>query len=342
MGYDAVPQQHHEKREKAMKLPDKLEALYRANLPALLIGLPGTGKTAAAHALAAKTQSHIEVVIGSGLSPEDVGGVPAVSRGDVRWTPPSWARALMEHHGTSILLLDELTCTPPAVQAPLMRLIQERRCADWKLPPECRVFAAANPPEIAAGGWDIAAPLANRVAHLRWEVDHQAWQDWMIAQPDYPEARGRICAFLHRSPALLLQFPKADKQGGPWPSPRTWDYASRVEECPELVGSLVGDGPASEYVTWRRALDLPDPEDILTGRASLPERMDARFACILGVVSLAVRTQRDSLAWGIIHQESQRALDIAVPAARALMAAHPGQIPDEVGALFPALKRVTS
>ena len=40
-----------------------------------------------------------------------------------------------------------------------------------RLPAGVRVVAAANPPDEAADGWELAAPLANRLVHLDWPVD---------------------------------------------------------------------------------------------------------------------------------------------------------------------------
>ena len=47
----------------------------------------------------------------------------------------------------------------------------ERTVGDLPLPDGVTVIAAANPPELAADGWDLAAPLANRFCHLDWSID---------------------------------------------------------------------------------------------------------------------------------------------------------------------------
>src|SRR5205823_11964182 len=64
-----------------------------------------------------------------------------------------------------------ISTAPPAVQAAMLRIVLERVVGDLELPPGVRVVAAANPPEQAADGWDLAPPLANRLVHLDWPVD---------------------------------------------------------------------------------------------------------------------------------------------------------------------------
>src|SRR5581483_1133846 len=111
-----------------------------------------------------------EVVIGSIREPTDFGGLPVVVAGGVTLAPPSWALRLVEA-GHGLLFLDELTTAPPAVQAAMLRVVLERVAGDVRLPAEVRVVAAANPPEEAADGWELAPPLANRLVHLDWPTD---------------------------------------------------------------------------------------------------------------------------------------------------------------------------
>jgi hypothetical protein len=47
-------------------------------------------------------------------------------------------------------------------------VVLDRTVGDLVLPPGVSVVAAANPPEQAAGGWELSAPLADRFCHLDW------------------------------------------------------------------------------------------------------------------------------------------------------------------------------
>jgi integrase len=44
--------------------------------------------------------------------------------------------------------------------------VLERVVGDLELPDAVSVVAAANPPEMSAGGWDPSPPLANRFCHI--------------------------------------------------------------------------------------------------------------------------------------------------------------------------------
>src|SRR3954470_5590842 len=114
--------------------PDtQLEALtlaVAADLPVLLWGEPGIGKTAALNQLADALQLPLTTVIASVHEPSDFAGLPVVgddpARQGVPMAPPDWAVRLVRA-GQGLLFLDELSTAPPAVQAALLRVVLERR-----------------------------------------------------------------------------------------------------------------------------------------------------------------------------------------------------------------------
>src|SRR6202046_5077042 len=199
---------------------EALGVAVAARVPVLLWGAPGTGKTSAIRAMAQAMGLPCETVIASIREPSDFAGLPIVVGGDVVFAPPAWARRLAEA-GRGLLFLDELSTAPPAVQAALLRVVLERAVGDLTLPEEIAVVAAANPPEQAADGWDLSAPLANRLCHLSWDIDPRAVADGLAGGwvppvvPALPEgwqaeeilSRGLVAAFLHVRPALALAPP---------------------------------------------------------------------------------------------------------------------------------------
>src|SRR3954447_769383 len=223
----------------------QLEALtlaVSADLPVLLWGEPGIGKTAALNQLADALELPLTTVIASVHEPSDFSGLPVV--GDdpavqgVPMAPPDWAVRLAAA-GRGLLFLDELSTAPPAVQAALLRLVLERRIGALRLPPGVRIVAAANPRSSAADGWELSPPLANRFVHLQWVHDHDVvvrglGGTWPVAGLPRLDpallpgavafARRAVCAFLTGRPALVHQIPKTEaRRGGPWPSPRSWE-----------------------------------------------------------------------------------------------------------------------
>ncbi|MET8977713.1 MoxR family ATPase [Streptomyces sp. NPDC004539] len=325
----------------------QLEALtlaVAADLPVLLWGEPGIGKTAALTQLAESLDLPLTTVIASVHEPSDFAGLPVV--GDdpavqgVPMAPPDWAVRLVRA-GKGLLFLDELSTAPPAVQAALLRLVLERRVGALRLPPGVRIVAAANPRASAADGWELSAPLANRFVHLQWAHDHEVvvrglggvWPRATLPRLD-PErlagaveyARRAVCGLLEVRPKLVHQMPSAEtRRGGAWPSPRSWDMALRLiafasaagssrEVLSFLVRGTVGDGPGLELLACVDRMDLPDPESVLAdpAGAELPVRGDLRQAVLDAVVE-AVRARPSRARWDSAWSVLVRALETGAP-----------------------------
>ncbi|MFC8232629.1 AAA family ATPase [Streptomyces sp. NPDC057284] len=328
--------------------PDiQLEALtlaVAADLPVLLWGEPGIGKTAALTQLAAALDLPLTTVIASVHEPSDFSGLPIVgddpAEQGVPMAPPDWAVRLVRA-GRGLLFLDELSTAPPAVQAALLRLVLERRIGSLQLPPGVRIVAAANPRSSTADGWELSPPLANRFVHLRWTHDHEVvvrglGGTWpratlpRLAPEKLSEAvdfaRRAVCGLLTGRPKLVHQLPSNEtRRGGPWPSPRSWEMAlcliafataagSSREVLSLLVRGTVGDGPGLELLAGLDRMDLPDPEVLLadpTG-AALPERGDLRQAVLDGVVA-AVRQRPEKSRWDAAWELLVRAVETGAP-----------------------------
>ncbi|WP_328615161.1 MoxR family ATPase [Amycolatopsis sp. NBC_00355] len=325
----------------------QLEALtlaVSADLPVLLWGEPGIGKTAALNQLAEALDLPLTTVIASVHEPSDFSGLPVV--GDdpatqgVPMAPPEWAVRLARA-GRGLLFLDELSTAPPAVQAALLRVVLERQVGALRLPPGIRIVAAANPRSSAADGWELSPPLANRFVHLQWTYDHDVvlrglggtWPKAELPRLDrerLPDAVGfarrAVCGLLAARPALVHQLPKNEaRRGGPWPSPRSWEMALRLiafatasdvsrDVLSMLVRGTVGDGPGLELLAGLDRMDLPDPETLLADPegAVLPERGDLRQTVLDGVVA-AVRQRPERARWDAAWSLLVRALETGAP-----------------------------
>ncbi|WP_062984876.1 AAA family ATPase [Nocardia anaemiae] len=329
------------------RLNIQLEALtlaVAADLPVLLWGEPGIGKTAALTQLAETLDLPLTTVIASVHEPSDFSGLPIIgdnpSEHGVPMAPPDWAVRLVRA-GRGLLFLDELSTAPPAVQAALLRLVLERRIGALKLPPGVRIVAAANPRTSAADGWELSPPLANRFVHLQWVHDHDVvvrglggtWPRATLPQLD-PEklteavafARRAVCVLLAARPKLVHQMPSSEaRRGGAWASPRSWEMTLRLIAFATAAGSsrdvlsllvrgAVGDGPGFELLTSMDRMDLPDPETLLAdpAGAELPERGDLRQA-VLDAVVAAVRKRPERSRWDAAWVLLVRAVETGAP-----------------------------
>lgn len=299
-----------------------------ANLPVLLWGQPGIGKSSTLTQLAEGLDLPLETVIASVHEPSDFAGLPIVGADPaiqgVAMAPPDWAVRL-RRAGTGLLFLDELSSAPPAVQAALLRVVLERRVGSLALPDGVRIVAAANPADSAADGWQLAPPLANRFVHLVWEHDPHVvvrglggtWPRIPLprldpARLDHAVARARaaICAFLTVRPDYTHRMPtSAASRSGAWPSPRTWEMALRLlafgyaaDGDPEAVGlairGAIGDGAGFELLAFLERHDLPDPEAVLADPegCELPQRGDLVHALLSAVVD-AIRRNCERERW---------------------------------------------
>lgn len=290
-------------------------------LPMCFWGPPGVGKTFRLSKLSKRFQMMLET-----LSPGERGEgafgvtpVPGAGNKVLNYPAPDWVANFVADDG-GLLFLDEINQAPPPLQPALMGILLARRVGGHYLGNRVRCLAAANPTEQAAGGWDFAPPVANRMGHLNWpDVNGNEWANWILggdedtadkstmldeearvekawAEP-WARTRGMVAGFIKARGELLHKMPQmgSNDLGRAWPSPRTWDMAARAhasayvhkldsEDHEAFVGAFVGNGPAGELFAYAQKLDLPNPADVLDGKVPFthnPKRLD-RTAAVLG------------------------------------------------------------
>jgi len=337
-------------------------AAVRANVPVLLWGDPGTGKTATINACGKAWGMHVESIVGSNREPSDFMGFP-VEHTDTDGTSVtaystlSWAKRLADA-GRALLFLDELTTCSPSVQKVMLRILQERVVGELQLPDTVSIVAAANPPGVAVDGWDLAAPVANRIMHLDWHFDSQAWLEGFVSNFEFMEtpgldamlndgsdqarlrAKALVAAFLAARPDLRNPSVPNDPAlaGRGWPSPRSWTNAAAVlaelaEDDTEamllVTTGCVGEAAAIEFVAWVVSSDLYDPEAVIKDPSIVDWtiRPDRIFALMTSVTAIA-QSRGDKATWEAVMEvvtkcaESGRP-DLAYPSARSLMSSQP-------------------
>lgn len=275
----------------------------RWGLPVLFAGGSGVAKSSVVEQAAKRYGLDLHVLVGSVREPSDFAGFPVRGEVGMEYAAPKWAvQAATAPGGRALVFLDELSTSAPAVQAAMLRLVLDGVCGEYELPDGVRFIAAMNPPELAAGGWDLSPPMANRFGHMAWATpDISAWAAYMTggaADPSaegedsvsaealeayvlrewpaaYARAVGLVAGFLHRMPDRFYKqpLPGDPKGSGAWPSPRSWSMMTRAlagsfvhrlsdVDRDELLMAFVGE-PAAEFVHWMTEADLPEPVKLL-------------------------------------------------------------------------------
>jgi hypothetical protein len=148
-----------------------------SKIPVLFISNPGYGKTSTIQQYAEVNGYHVESLIGSRFSPEEILGYQVNNGGEsLEVLQPEWYGRIMakEKEGIpSILFLDEISTAPDAVQGSLLQLVFERAIGNGKkLPEDCIVLSAANYKSNLPAMFNIMAPTLNRfdIVNLNMEV----------------------------------------------------------------------------------------------------------------------------------------------------------------------------
>jgi MoxR-like ATPase len=359
---------------------EEYEATYRAlsiclgaRVPVILWGPPGQGKTSVIRDIASDQGRHLEILLASIREPQDFAGLPSITNGRATLVPPDWAMRLAETRD-GILFTDEVNTAPPSVQAALLRVSLDKVAGDCDLGADTSVVAAANPPEQAADGWELAPPLANRFCHLVWELPTDVvregfagrWPSYAVRIPEETSASDAvrreqvlIAGFLTARPDLTTAIPATSaEQGRAFPTPRSWEMvavlsgwatATKQREGVRrlLVRGCVGPGASAEYLTYRENLDLPDPEEVIKApdKFVVPERADQIYVICAGAMSV-MRQNVTPPRWhsvGLILERVAAAgyPDIAVAFARDWIKERPGSelpSPEVLRSLVPLLK----
>lgn len=144
-----------------------IEISKRSKVPMLFMSNPGYGKTTSINLFAKTHGYHVETLIGSHYSQDEILGFQA-NTGAKHLTilEPEWFTRIMyakSKNIPAILFLDELSTVSPSVQGALLQLCFERKIRGGKsLPDDCIVIAAANYKQNLPGFSDIIAPELNR------------------------------------------------------------------------------------------------------------------------------------------------------------------------------------
>lgn len=296
--------------EKSVESPLKAKPIH-------LWGAPGIGKSSIPKQVTEDKGVGFVDLRGPLLDPTDLRGIPTVWQDTAKWLPPSFLPTenfCLKCHSPvhqlnngkcprcqgekftnkGILFLDELTAAPPLTQASMYQLTLDRAIGEYKLPDGWYIIAAGNRIEDRAVSYRMPTALANRFVHIEFEVNIDDWVEWATWHTINPN----IIAFIRFRPELLFAF-KPDSSEKPFPSPRTWDFASAMIQVaptkllPEVLEGTVGKGATAEFMAFLKVqTELPPLKTIFDGDNFVPKRMDLKYALIAALATHAKGTKQ--------------------------------------------------
>ena len=290
--------------ERTVVVKQAIAIAVQADVPVLLWGGVGEGKSSFARQLAAQLGWGIVTVVGQLRQPTDFLGIPFPQElpggrlGTVYAVPDIVLELerIAEAGQVPLLFLDEITFQDELLQAAMFRLVLERVAGNYPLPAGTRVLAAANPPGVG-GSRALSPQLANRFCHVEWQSSASdyikalrtgQWEFRLRLLPDdwkarIPDAAGKMADFLEAQPAEGAGIGAYKPEEGCWafPTPRTRDMAVRLLAACEAAGAplavrdVLGEGCVGAHEWQRFAQFLRQrghkPQDYLSGKAQLPQ-----------------------------------------------------------------------
>ena len=201
-----------------------LDVIFGADLPVLLSGTHGIGKSQYLEQYAEQRGWACHVLDLSLLEATDLTGLPYREGGLTRFAPP--ASLPQPSDRPSLLVLEELNRCDRSVRQPCLQLLTTRRLNDYRLPAGCRIAACVNPVD---GGYDVDEldpALASRFVTLPVVPDREAWVAWAKGAALFPG----VVQFVDRFPQAFERAP-----------PRTWAQAARLVEAGLRAGWKLKD-----------------------------------------------------------------------------------------------------
>ena len=159
----------------------------------------------------------------------------------------------------------ELPNAPKATQNALLQLVLDKKIGTYTLPAGTAIIAAGNRSIDRAAVHEMPTPVKNRFAHYEIEANIDDWVAWAMQNNISPT----IVSFLRYRPTQLHNL---DARENAFPTPRAWEMVNR--KLPFMGGntdeefygtaSLIGDGPAGEFIAFKKSVDkMPDLDQIV-------------------------------------------------------------------------------
>jgi hypothetical protein len=192
-----------------------LTLAHQANVPALLIGPHGVGKSEIAEAAAAAMKIGFITRDLSLMEPPDLVGLPQVRDGATSFLPPEFLPRETGKGG--LLLIEEINRAPRYMQSSCLELLTSRRLNSYRLPEKWLPIACINPKTEGYVVDLLDAALMSRFMRIEVTAAPKPWVLWARGSGIHP----KIIEYVESVPNAL-----DESKGGS--NPRSWSYASKT------------------------------------------------------------------------------------------------------------------
>lgn len=292
-----------------------IEACYKVNVPVMLMGPPGIGKTSAGVAAAEKLGIKCRIEEGSSLDPTDVRGVliPDMKTHESFYTVPGIYPE--EKDGDKgLLMIDELGGCMPATQKPLQSLFDLRRVGNHKLPEGWLPIGTGNYASDGAGAFALLTSFSDRMVVINTVPNFVQWKEDFA----YPSGISTdIISYLNFQKGSFYTFDDRKNVAAgqkSFASPRTWAKASPFlgsklsrGNLHAVLGGLLSEGIAHDFLAFLDNYDkLPDINKIYQGKCNdVPEEPSVLHALCGAMIGFL----KDLPEKMTIHTALERMLD---------------------------------
>ena len=280
-------------------LVNELRANALADVPSMIWGPPGVGKSDIAYQFGESMDAKMYELRANLFDPIDVrGGLKVVEMDDGTYrtrygVPEDYPDS--NYQGAVLLFIDEIVNAPKATQNALLQLLLNKKIGTYQLPPNTIIIAAGNRAQDRAAVHEMPSTVRSRFAHYTVEANVDDWVKWAMMN----NVHDSITSFIRMRPSLLHNTDGTDYA---FPTPRTWAMLNR--KLPYMTddfygcASLIGDGPAGEYLSYRAIYkDMPDIDQIIEkpSTSTVPTDTSILFAVSGALAARADNNNFDSI-----------------------------------------------
>jgi hypothetical protein len=288
-------------------------AALQADVPVMLWGPPGVGKTDVLKQVSRKIYGKDPIILPmSLLAPTDLSlPYPNVQTHKLE----VFFSDMLPTEGEGLIILDDLNTASSIIQAQAYFLLLERKLGTYVVPKGYRITATGNRVEDRGVYNRMPVPLISRMVNVTVRPDLEAFISYCYKNNINPY----IIGFLRAFNQYLLQDPKTVVEGEGMACPRSYAMLSKILEYTDSLDAIVAVIGRSAGGAFKTFLNLtsqvPNPEDILEGKNPPfdTNKADVTYA-LVGSIAKALKSKYSQKRFENFFKYATSHFDIAFQA----------------------------